>query len=507
MADKAGELTWSAGEDFAWWCEHKLEHSVDEFDGKPFILEDWQREFVDEGLEWADETALSYRWRSVALVLPRKNGKTAILAAYALYRLMNDGGMPEILLAAASDKQAGRLFDAVVAMVRRSQWLSDELAIRAFVGEIQRKDGEGKILRMSSSPERLHGYNPSLVICDELAQWVTPTLRRAWAALTTGGGARRAAQTFAISTAGEAHQRVESILGRLIDGNEAEGEVERRGALTISRNAAAQLLIFNYSAQTEDPKDTKEIKAANPASWITEEFLARQAANPELTKAEFLQLHACVWAESDVQWMSREAWKPLEDRSKPLQTRDRIALGFDGSVFHDSTVLVACRLDDGHLVRLASWEKPAGHAGDGWEVPRNEVDAALAEAVADYEVVLGYFDPPFWQTDIARWSQEYGSVIMEFPTASVSRIGPALERFRTDAQRGEFSHDGDALISRHVVNARTATTRAGYRLEKPGRASEEKIDGAIAAVLAYEARCDALGSDGSSGASKALIFI
>jgi len=105
--------------------------------------------------------------------------------------------MPEILLAAASDKQAGRLFEAVVAMVRRSPWLNESLTIRAYVGEIERKDGEGKILRMSSSPERLHGYNPSLVICDELAQWTTPTLRKAWAALTTGGGARTAAQTFA----------------------------------------------------------------------------------------------------------------------------------------------------------------------------------------------------------------------------------------------------------------------------------------------------------------------
>lgn len=485
-------LVYTAGADFAWWCEHRLEHSVDEFDGQPFILEDWQQDFVDEALEWADETALSYRWLSVALILPRKNGKTALLAAYALYRLLNDGGMPEILLAAASDKQAGRLFDAVCAMVRRSQWLTDLLTIRAYVGEIERKDGEGKILRMSSSPERLHGYNPSLVICDELAQWVTPSLRRAWAALTTGGGARRKTQTFAISTAGEAHQRAESILGRLIDGNEAEGEIERHGALTISRNEAAQLLIFNYSALTEDPKDTKGIKAANPASWITEEFLARQAANPELTKAEFLQLHACVWAESEAQWIGPKTWGAIKQTDSPIEPGDRITLGFDGSVFFDSTVLAGCRLDDGKIFRLASWERPAGHAGDDWEVPRSEVDAELADAIGTYEVVIGYFDPPFWQTDIARWAQEYRDLVVEWPTGSMVRMGPALERFRTDVLREEFCHDGDALIHRHVVNARMAKTRHGYKLEKPGRLSEEKIDGAMAAVLAYEARCDAV---------------
>jgi phage terminase large subunit-like protein len=494
-------LDGTRGPHFAWWCAEKLQHSVDIFDGEPFILEDWQQAIVDEALSVVDA---GHRWRSVAIVLPRKNGKTALLAAYSLYRLMEDGGMPEILLAAASDKQAGRLFDAVCAFVRRAPELAEVLTIRAYVGEIARNDGEGKILRMSSSPERLHGYNPSLVVCDELAQWTTPTLRRAWAALTTGGGARQAAQTFAISTAGEAHQRTESILGRLLDGNEAEGEVERDGALTISRNTAAQLLVFNYSAQTEDPKDTKVIKAANPATWITEEFLARQAANPELTKAEFLQLHACVWAQSDVQWMPPEVWKGLGDKKKPLKAGEKIALGFDGSMFHDSTVLMACRLEDGHLTRLESWECPPGHAGDEWEVPRAEVDSALAEAMDTYQVVQAYFDPPYWQTDIARWAQEYGSVIMEFPTASMARIGPALERFRTDALRGEFSHDGDSMLHRHVVNARTAPTRSGYKLEKPGRKSEEKIDGAIAAVLAYEARCDAVA--GGALASKKLQF-
>lgn len=475
------------GPHFAWWCEQTLEHSVDVFDGQPFSLEPWQQEIVDEAFAVADG---AYLWRSVAIVLPRKNGKTQILAAYALYRLLEDEGSPEILLAAASDKQAGRMFDAVCAFIRRSPELTERLVIRAYQGEIARRDGEGKILRMSSSPERLHGYNPSLVVCDEVAQWTTPTLRKAWSALTTGGGARTAAQTFTISTAGEGHERSDSILGRLIDGNEAAGEVERRGALTISRNKAAQTLVFNYSAKTDNPADTAAIKAANPASWITAEFLARQAANPELTKAEFLQLHGCVWSESDNQWISVDVWGRLRDKGKPLAPLEEIALGFDGSVFYDATVLCGCRLADSHLQILASWERPRGAEGEGWEVPRSEVDAAIAEAVNTYGVVRGYFDPPFWQSDIARWHGEFGDAVTEWQTSSPSNIGPALERFRTDTLTGSLSHDGNPMLHRHVVNARMAKTRAGYKLEKPGRRSEEKIDAAMAAVLAYEAAAD-----------------
>jgi hypothetical protein len=51
-------------------------------------------------------------WRSVVIVAPRKNGKTATLAALSLSRLLTSAGRPEILLAAPSDRVAGRLFDA-----------------------------------------------------------------------------------------------------------------------------------------------------------------------------------------------------------------------------------------------------------------------------------------------------------------------------------------------------------------------------------------------------------
>ena len=37
----------------------------------------------------------------------------------------------------------------------------------------------------------------------------------------------------------------------------------------------------------------KALKLANPASWISTDYLHRQAENPELTDAQVLQLHGC----------------------------------------------------------------------------------------------------------------------------------------------------------------------------------------------------------------------
>jgi hypothetical protein len=54
--------------------------------------------------------------------------------------------------------------------------------------------------------------------------------------------------------------------------------------------------MWAYEAPTTDPRDVEAMKLANPASWISKEFLCRQAEDPELPDAAVLQLHGCVWA-------------------------------------------------------------------------------------------------------------------------------------------------------------------------------------------------------------------
>jgi phage terminase large subunit-like protein len=510
---------------FAWWCEAYCIQSVDVFAGQPLVLEEWEREIMGEAL--AVDALDAPCWRTVVIELPRKNGKTSLLAGYALYCLLHDEGAPEILLAAASDKQAGRLFDAAVSFLRRNPALSAQVHIREYVGEIARVDGGGKVIRMSSDPKALHGYNPHKVVADELAQWTTPTLRGAWGALTTAGGARRQFQVFAITTAGEAVTRDDGILGTVIDRAAAMGETETQGARDIVRSAESRTLVVTYTAPMPeaDPaplraahavlrraeregRDTAEEqhayhraaervakawKAANPASWITEEFLLRQALAPELTVAEVLQLHAGVWAAGEHTWITREAWQEAARPDAALETGDPIALGFDGSRFQDATALVACRIADGLLVPLAVWEAPVTVGQSSWEVPRDEVEAAVAAAFHDHPVARFYADPPYWQTEIDAWAQTWGDrTVVPWHTARERQMAGALERLETDFIAGLVTHDGSDVLRRHVVNAVRFPTRSGYGLRKPAKLSDRKIDAAVAAVLAYEARCDAV---------------
>lgn len=73
-----------------------------------------------------------------------------------------------------------------------------------------------------------------------------------------------------------------------------------------------------------------------------------------------------------------------------------------------------------------------------------------------------------------------------------SRMQAATERFRTDLTGGRVVHTGDETLTRHVLNAQMREARGGYWLTKARPGSPDKIDAAVAAVLAYEARADVL---------------
>jgi phage terminase large subunit-like protein len=474
-------------EHFARFCREHLVQSVDDWDGLPLELERFQRDSMGEALAYGDDGWPV--WQSVVFVWPRKNSKTTTLAAYGVYRLLTSDGSPEILFAAASDKQADKLFQAAATFIRRSPVLSRLARVRDHAGQIVREDGQGIIHRMSSDPKRLHGYNPSLVVCDELAQWTTDSLKRAYAALTSGGGARRAPQVFTITTAGEASTRSSSILGRLLDAALESDDFDERPGLRVSRLWESKTLVWGYEAPTDDPFDAKAMKLANPASWITTEYLARQAANPELTDAEVLQLHGCVWAAAETTFVPAEQLAAAAGRGAEveLEDGDQVVLGFDGSERRDETWLTACSLD-GVLQPLARWAKPPG-AGDAWRIPRRDVDEAVAAAHERFDVLEFAGDPPGWYAEFDRWSEQFGEdMVVEFETRQAKRFAPACERVRAAFADGTVAVTGKLgqELVRHFSQCVAYDTPYGVAVRKDHPDSPRKIDGAVSAVIAYD---------------------
>lgn len=468
-------------EHFAWWAREHCIQSVDRFAGRPLDLEGWQRRMMSEALAELDEDE-AY-WQTVVLVLPKKNGKTSLLAAYALYHLLENDGAPEILLAAATDKQAGRLFDAAVRFVKSDPWLAARLVIREHEGQIVQVGGFGTLYRISGDTGAAAGYNPSLVVVDELAEWNTPRRGRTWADIATAGElTREQAHVFVISHAGEPQERVAGILGQLIDQNEADGELERvHRALTVSRDHASRTLVYNYDADTQDPHDLDAIRAANPASWISTERLEQLAASPKLTPGRFLQLHGCVWTSSQGGYLTLEEWRALKLDGR-LDLDDELLLGFRGG---DAWALVACRRSDGLLFTLGAADPLEGFAparelaGDAvaWALETYPVAAIFCATSAEYKTLAD------------GWRHELGKRrVVDVDVARPSpRTNQIVERFRADARAGRIRHDGDRRLAAAIAATRLAQARGQSYLVADARRSVP-IACALAALLAWEAR-------------------
>jgi phage terminase large subunit-like protein len=369
----------------------------------------------------------------------------------------------------------------------------------------KRDQGAGRTVKAIRSPR----HEPARisfseeVVMSELARWSAPALRKTWAALTTGSMGRTGPQVVAISTAGAAHERSEGILGQLIDRNEEHGELELpHTGLSISRNTSARTLCFNYAAPTGTVEDVQALKQANPASWVTADYLAAQAASPELSASEVLQLHGCVWSALDRTWIDAEVWDAAEHRGA-LRAGEPVAVGFDGARTRDSTCFVAVSLETGHLQLLELWERPQDlRRGADWSVTSTQVNEAFARICKRYRVTRAYCDPALWHSEIEAWDREHRRVKVVKYGGAPSRIGAAVDRFAVDLRQGAIHHDGDPRLRRHVLAAQRQDVRGGALLQKPSRSETEHIDGAQAAIRAWEARADSIanGEDRRAGA-------
>ena len=195
--------------------------------------------------------------------------------------------------------------------------------------------------------------------------------------------------------------------------------------------------------------------------------------------------------------ISRAGWK----RRRP------IVIGVDGARSKDALALVACDVETGHLWvpevpgtdRTSIWERPAG-ADPDYVHPTSEVDAVMADLQSRYRVVKAYIDPQYIEGLRDDWKARWGKdVVFDWTTHRVKPMAFALSSFFRAINLGELTHDGNRVLDEHIGNARRRSTNikdgeGGFlsTIGKESKDSPNKIDGAMAAVLAWEARGDAI---------------
>ncbi len=491
------ELRDSKGAQFVRWCPKFVVHGEGDMWGQPFELRPDQQLFAWQWFEVDD--AGSWWYERCYYEGPKGDGKTMLLAALALFELFGPLAPPHpnVPVAAAGQDQAkyDGIFGRIVQILEHPNCPLRPFAKIRF-DLIERVDRPGQIRCIPANGSTTDGGLPTLFIADEVQDWRF-TAADAHERNENSTTKREAPVGRSISASTPGQYAGDGSVGWRLHNY---GEQIRKGTVRDDR-----FLFVTHRASdrfrgtwTDDKGEKHELldrpemleaalREANVgASDRKIERLCRRFH--EIPRHRFCRFHLAWWMQADgARWMDMEAWSTLGRAGQPHPpTGTRIVAMFDGSINDDSTGIVG-QTADGALFVIGCWEKP--EFGPRWKVPRDEVDATVAEMFAEYDVVVFGCDPSAWRTEVESWQERFGGPekVIEVPMSN-ERMAPACDEFLADVINGRVSHDEDPRLWDHVRNAIGKRTSKGQTIRKENPESPRKIDLAVCAVAANDLR-------------------
>ncbi len=471
--------------------------------GEPFQLRPWQKGMVRElfgRMRATDKTRRSYRTAFIAL--PRKNGKSELCAALALYGLIGDGVKgAQVYSAAAEKEQAALVFNAAKAMVEADPELSARIKIMA-ANKRMVDSGSGSIYQaLSAEAYSKHGFNASMVIYDELH--AAPN-RELWDVLRTSQGARREPLMIAITTAGfdktsicwELWEYARKVRDGVIDDpaffqtlyEAPEGADWTDEAVWYAANPALG-----------DFRDIEEMRA-----WALESKHKPEQQN------SFRRLYLNQWTDQETRWLDMHRWASCRRIDASEAIRRPTYAGLDLGLKSDLSAFVAVTplLDGSHLVRAHFW-MPAGAMetfrarpyetwrksgvltitdGDVVDYERLEVD--IARLWAEWGCVEALYDQSHAEALRQRlikrlWPYRKPEDVPFIPHPQGYALNIGLRAIEDGAIAGTLGHNDNPVLSWMASNAVVTTGQKGdIKLEK--MKVRDKVDGISALSMAMQ---------------------
>lgn len=484
-------------EAFARFCENALTTE----DGAPFVLEGFQLEIL------ADYFAGR---RELVVVMPKKQGKSTLLGALALWHLLAVPFAEAIVVAAARD-QAGILLRQVTGFVRRSPQLRSRLKV--VQREVRNDELDGRLRVLASDVDTVDGQLPTFVALDELHRHRRAEL---YAILRDGLGPR-GGQMVAISTAGDDE---ESPLGRLRAAAYELPGLVRDGA---HRRAVGGSFVFHEWAldSDDDVHDLTVVKEANPASWVTLDELRERHDSPSMTDWAWRRFTCGQWIQGEFGAFQALEWERCAMNGLTVPEGARVPyLGVDLGWKWDTTAIVPVWIVGGgwseqrrQVRKPDPWGRGAAYVrewvrdetpetaivgaprvlvppGDGSSLPVETVFEACAEMAGAHTAPTFVLDPLAGGEQLAqRLDAELDDARVVTHSQANTAMCRASQRLAEMVASGRIRHPDDPTLNAHVLACGVRQVGEGWRLAKqPG--SRAPIDAAVALAMALSAGLD-----------------
>lgn len=261
-------------------------------------LELWQKALVSVIFGVVDEN--NYRqFREIVLIVARKNGKSLFAAAIMDYVAFLDGEYgAEIYCLAPKLEQAEIVYSCFWQMCFAEEETRTKIQKRGRLNDYYIPDSNTVIKKVAFNAKKSDGFNPHLVICDEVASWVGDAGKKQYEVMKSALGSRKQPMMLTCTTSGYVNEGIYD-------------ELFKRGTRFLLGDSKEQRLLPVFYTIDDEEKwnDINELAKSNPnlGVSVSVDYMLEEIAIAEGSlskKAEFLTKYCCVKQSSEQAWLS-----------------------------------------------------------------------------------------------------------------------------------------------------------------------------------------------------------
>ena len=489
-----------------------LKHTKGRWRGQAFDLLPWQETIIRDVFGTVKEDGFR-QYNTAYVEIPKKNGKSELAAGVALYMTCGDNEWGAEVYGCASDRQqASIVFDVAVDMVEQCPALKKRIKPVMSVKRLVYKPTNSFYQVLSAEAYTKHGLNVHAVIFDELHSQPN---RELFDVMTKGSGdARTQPLFFLITTAGtdrhsvcfEQHQKAEDIL--------------------CGRKADPTFYPVIYGAEDDADWTSEEVwYRANPSLGHTIDIgkvrnACLSARDNPAEENIFRQLRLNQWVKQSTRWMQMEKWDACAfpvDEGELLGRECYGGLDLSSSIDITAFVLVFPPRDDTeryvflpffwipeeNMVRRVRrdhvpydvWEKQGFlETTEGDVIHYGFIESFIEDLGKRFHIKEIAFDR-WGAVQMVQNLEGLGFTVVPFGQG-FKDMSPPTKRLMELVLERNVAHGGHPVLRWMMDNIFVRTDPAG-NIKPDKEKSTEKIDGAVAAIMALDRAIRHGGSTGS----------
>lgn len=406
-----------------------------------------------------------------------------------------------IQIAAVSREQSRNTMTLFPGLI--SPTLRDACGIDLGKEIIYAHSGRCRIEAVTSSPRALEGGRATFVVQNESQHWIEANEGHEMAEVISRNAGKSRDGASRVLSITNAH--------RIGEDSVAEREWE------AWQKRPDGILYDSLEAPDVDLSDPDAIRQAllvarGDSVWLDVDRLVEEILDPRTSASLARRFYLNQLRHERSDWISAAEWAACE-RDEEVPAGTLITLGFDGSHYRDATALVGTVVETGYQWIVGLWERP--ELAQDWEVPISDVNAAFDAACERWDVWRLCADPWGWEETLSGWMARHkrrdgDEVVVAWRANLLGPMARVVQEYEVAVRAKSLAHEPSEVFARHIANCVRRPTGLrdelggfSYVISKDGTNSPRKIDIAMAAILSWRARLDALAA-GANGSSRSV---